>query len=239
MSDPVHLGRWLLAQGFVQREDLVLHTGADLFARTFERDEGEDAISLVAQVIATPGSLGISLSPYFVPSQWSQIRARLAALIAALFEHRGVAAPPLEGLAQAWSQVQETQLRHAGVTLALEVAEAEPDQVGQEGGEHDFVTLTVRLGRRLAQGEWEHWCSDGPLHDLQARAISAERDLIDQCRRLLRAHRHPLADEELRVLFTQDATCVLTSPRGLSLHLSPDEPSLSIVHADGHMETLS
>lgn len=239
MLDPVHLCHWLQAQGFDAQEDLALHTRPDLFARTFERAEGEDAISLVAQVTATPSGLEIGFLPYFEPAQWPQLRPRLAALVTALFEHHGVDSPPLGCLAPLWHQVQDAQVQHAGTTFAVQVPESEPDQVQDEAGEPDFVTLTVTIGRPLAPGEWERWCTSGSLHALLTQALGTERDLIAQCRRLLHTHRHLLADDELRVLFTQGATAILTSSRGLSLHFSPDGPSLSIVHADGHVETLT
>lgn len=238
MSDPFHLGSWLQAQDFHPREDLVLHTRADLFTCTFERDEGEGAISLVAQVTAAPGWFEIGFSPYLVPARWPQVRARLAALITALFEHHGATAAPLECLASAWTEVRDAQVQHAGTTVAMQVPEAEPDQAQEESGEPDFVTLTVTIGRPLAPGEWERWCTSGPLHALRAQVLGTEQGLIAQCRQLLRTHQHPLADDELHVLFTQDATCILTSVRGPSLHLSQDGPSLSIVHADGRVETL-
>jgi len=239
MPDPVRLAQWLQAQGFAPTEGPVLHSGAGFFSRTFERDEGEDAIPWVAQLIATPSQLEISFLPYCGLAQWPQARDRLAALVTALFEHHGLAAPPLECLAPAWPQLRDVQLVHAGISLALEVPEAEPDQGPDDWEGLDFLTLTVRLSRPLAGGEWARWHAGGPLQAQQAQALSAEQDMIAQCRRLLRAHQHPLADSELRVLITQDATCILKNAQGLSLHLSLDEPSLSIVHADGRVETLA
>ena len=238
LSEPVHLGQWLQTQGFKLSEGPTLNTGVKLFNQTFEVPEDQDAISWVAQVTATFEWIEISFWPYFEPDRWPQIRVRLIQLIANLFGQHGVSAPLLSCLELEWPQIQDTQFLHAGTQMAVEVPEAEADQDPEESGEVDFATLTVKFGRALAEGEWANWCNAGPMHLLMAQALASEQSLIAQCREFLRAHQHSLAEDELKVLFNQGSTCVLTSTRGFSMHLAQDPPSVSIVHADGRVEVL-
>jgi hypothetical protein len=233
---PSTITAWLIESGFEQIKQIELAASPDMYvANLVLRMSGADPLRGSVVAGGPMGRLEFSLTSYaHSPSSWPATRALLNDTITELFERAGVA-PPREFIGDALSVREDKILIEDDLTLEVIFPDREPDQ--------DFDVVSISVRRPLRQNEWKAWLSKGLIssaHDEQKKQVQA---MEATCRQLLEREQHPLADQVLTHFMTSedDETLVATfhTAAGASvwLRMPPgEEPSLSIVHADGRLE---
>jgi len=248
LDHPYFIEQHLLTEGFVTKEGFRSHLPG-LHTVVLRHPAEKDSVFQV-QILAVeePGTLEVHFMGYAPPPRWSAVQSLMIEAVGGLFRRARQPAP--EAVLQAALETHSgTSWSEHGLSVRVEFHEAEPDPDSHDPEPHpeqDYISGVVTLSRPVEPSEWHEWLARGPMADMSDR-IEAEKDSMrEQCRSVLRAHGHPLAEEEFHInqvdrLNDRRSVIIMTADcTGMICDVFTDgSVQVSVVQPDGQLLTLS